>query len=371
MSKTTNSKQSKSNSSSKQQSVNASVSKKGKPDQPKNTPAQTMARSAGRPKSPGRKIFALALVILGIVLLLINLNLISWSMIQSLISYWPLFLVLLGLELLIDSRWLMGLIYFLLGVSLVGLVISHAYDIPLIPGYRSFFSNLGEVGSGRSTLKPEQTQLSVLRAEYPQVKTRHLDINLGIGQLQLRDDESADLMALEATHYGRIGQPDLRTRHDRDLIEFQLDFQTGGSRFMRNFTDFKNRPEYELILGSPEIETNVDLDLGVGSANLIFEKLIINQFKFDVGIGSLTADLSSTSAPKKIEINTGVGSTKLVLPSSLGIKLNYQVGIGSIEVDGQSIKGAGSYASKNFNQAEQRVVIEADVGAGSIEIIRQ
>lgn len=63
------------------------------------------------------------LVAIGSVLLLNNLNIIPWSSWENLVKFWPMLLILWGLEMLLGGGKLANLVVTVIGVSLLVLIL--------------------------------------------------------------------------------------------------------------------------------------------------------------------------------------------------------------------------------------------------------
>jgi hypothetical protein len=68
-------------------------------------------------------VIAAVLISLGVILLLNNLGIISWNIWNSLFQFWPIILILFGLEIILGknwlSRWLVALISLAVATYLV------------------------------------------------------------------------------------------------------------------------------------------------------------------------------------------------------------------------------------------------------------
>lgn len=64
------------------------------------------------------------LIILGILLLLNNLGILSWDIWNNLWKFWPLFLILIGLEMLLGKGRLTNVLITLIGLSLLLVILT-------------------------------------------------------------------------------------------------------------------------------------------------------------------------------------------------------------------------------------------------------
>jgi len=68
-------------------------------------------------------------IAIGIVFLLNNFNLLPWSVWSILWRFWPLFLILGGLEMILGDNWLAKLIVGLITLMIVGYILIQAIAI--------------------------------------------------------------------------------------------------------------------------------------------------------------------------------------------------------------------------------------------------
>jgi predicted membrane protein len=75
-----------------------------------------------------------------------------------------------------------------------------------------------------------------------------------------------------------------------------------------------------------------------------------------------------------LSIDVGAGEMVLELPESVGYTLEYDLGVGNITSNEGEIAtfvaGDKTYESENYNSAELKIKITANVGVGSLVINR-
>jgi hypothetical protein len=120
-------------------------------------------------------------------------------------------------------------------------------------------------------------------------------------------------------------------------------------------------------------ELKIDCGLGEftgkGFGNANFQRL-----KVEGGLGTVRLDLSGQWRLPEIEasVEVGLGSARLEVPESLGIELNASDNfLSSIDLDRDFLKiRDGRHRTSNWDGAAHRLVIDAEVGLGSLKINR-
>jgi hypothetical protein len=94
---------------------------------------------------------------------------------------------------------------------------------------------------------------------------------------------------------------------------------------------------------------------------------------YELGAGQMTIDLTGLSAAElaeigHIEAQLGVGEMKILVPANVGVLLDASVGMGDIDVPGPDREGIGPSMSRQFGPSPIVLFIDAEVGAGVINL---
>jgi hypothetical protein len=103
----------------------------------------------------------------------------------------------------------------------------------------------------------------------------------------------------------------------------------------------------------------------LGNAN--FERA-----RLESGLGSIKADLSGAWKIAEVEmtIEVGLGSARLEIPENLGLEINADENFLSsldLDMDLREVR-SGRHRSENWESATCRLIIDADVGLGSLKV---
>ena len=92
---------------------------------------------------------------------------------------------------------------------------------------------------------------------------------------------------------------------------------------------------------------------------------------YELGAGQLTLDLTLLTAEElvqigRIEATIGAGELIIRIPMNVGVTLDGHVGLGVIELGGQDFSGIGVDVFREIGPSPTVLVIDAEVGAGTI-----
>jgi hypothetical protein len=285
----------------------------------------------------------LFLVGLGVLFLLHNLGLLTWSFWEAALHLWPLLLVAWGLDVLLGRRsaWGAAITIILILVLLVG---------------------------GASLLDiPRYSSESLMDVEIPLEETEaaRITIDPALVYLRLRSTDRGARVLLGGhvmPLYGEQIDQDI----ERSGANLEATIRTAGTvviPFLRASTD---EPSWDMEL-HPSVVYDLVVDVGGGKADLFIEDLLVETLTVDQGIGQTIVYLPENGS-YTAEIDAGLGQIVVYLPDTLGVKLHTDVGLGAVDVPNNFRRDGDAYISPNYGQAEERIEVNVSLGIGSIEI---
>ncbi|MBN1617781.1 hypothetical protein JW887_00360 [Candidatus Dojkabacteria bacterium] len=347
-------------------------------------------------RSGGGSIFWGGLFIfIGAIFLLNTLGLLSWSVWSVLWRLWPILLILIGMQVILGRSWIGRLLVGLISLSifaLIAIIAIAALDSRFnnwLGNRLKFWNDHGEsiidTWDNVTTGNKLKDRFTVAKNDYDGVDELNVDISVGEGEFDL-GNSGDEYLIVDSSYYKNVGVPKIRTEKNNDSLDIKFWTEKNISSGMID------SPYYDISLGKNELATNLNVDLGAGSGDISFSKLNIKDFNLDIGMGSCSVDLSQTDVnsmdisigmgsaemeldEESIPVNTstveiGAGSLSMDVPERVGIKVIYNIGLGSLEVGGKTLTGDGSYKTNNFDDAKIQLVLNVDIGTGSIEIER-
>jgi hypothetical protein len=291
---------------------------------------------------------AVILIGLGVALLLDNLGVVSISWLEV-VRYWPVLLILGGIDLLFGSRSIWGsIVAGIIAIVAIGAIL-----------FFSWGSVPGLAGNVAGTTISGDIQESLGNAT-------SLEVNLDIGAAQtnigvLNGSSDAVQGTYETDSRFEISS-DYQLRGDKGIFTIT---QTGGS------IGFPDPAPYigKLDLSLPQdVPTSIDVNAGVGEITLDLSGLTLTSLSIDAGVGSTNVTLPSAGG-YSVDMSAGVGEVNITLPAGVEARVNFDGGLSGLVADSRFEKtGDGIWQTAGYSSSDNRVEINIDSGVGSVTI---
>ena len=288
-------------------------------------------------------VLPLILILLGILLLLNNVGLVTWSVWEVIAKLWPLILIALGLELILGrgSVWASGLIIIVVVIGGFGL-----FMLPPRGGWGPAVSE---------------------RIYHPLsgATSADVDIRMGVGSLYLNSlPNSQDLVSgTVSLMEGEWLAQDFNVVGNKARLVLEA-----KGRYSFNFPGIRSRTaeKWDLRLNE-SIPMNLDIHTGVGEARIDLERIFATNAEVRTGVGKTDLTLPA-KGHTRVTLSGGVGETHIYVPKGVAARIRTKTGIGSVQVYGNYTRVNDEYISPDFDTAENRVELEVKGGVGSIRI---
>ena len=322
----------------------------------------------------GSYVWAVFLIFVGVIFLLNTTNVVPWSVWSVLWKFWPVFIVLAGLRILVGRSRVTSLLlsvlaivlFFAIGIAGVLSVkpsLLEPWGFTMPSWWQDLIVDVGD----------EQTQTVVIDGQsYRNLTGREYAFDLGIGEITVTDNDTDDHLRLVAIYYDNLGVPVIEEDESAKNLNVKFSQESESWSF-----GIPAKPKYDFSLGNGNIPSSIELDCGAGSGQVVFGKQILTSFTATVGAGSLTVDLQNEKVVPRdgIDLQVGAGEVVLTLPKSVGYRIDYELGVGSISVDEENIASLGAkddqYQSNNYASADTTLTIKVDVGVGSFKLVTE
>ena len=266
----------------------------------------------------------LILITIGILFLLANLGYLPLSFWEIAYRYWPLVLILIGLEIIIGRHSIIG--------GLVILVLWFA----LIAGVLWLSVAQGGTFMSAAAITDQINQ------PLGEIKSATIDLNIGVATANVTalGTDTADLMKGTFRHSGT-----LQAVKTYDVVggDGRLALRATGTSPWMPFGVSEAR--WDLAL-NPTIPIALRIDGGVGRADLDLSALSITI----VECGRWGRYDSTSTRPKSgimtMRLNGGVGNLRVTIPQGVAARVRVNKGIGSIRVDEDAFSESGQRVSE-------------------------
>jgi hypothetical protein len=324
---------------------------------------ETDATPANPVTKRGRSLLApLAMITIGLLFLLDNLNVIGPLNWGAALRFWPLALIFAGLNVLaVQFRRPLGTVLSLL-VTAAALAV---FGYLLLRGSpEDTLRGLGLPVADAPALRQEtfaQSEEGVTAAEI----TLHLgNFPTAIGPLN-----GGGLIAGSVWTRGEVQLDTERTDDGRVELEAGVRENPAGWFDPRTWGGGENR-QWAIDL-SPTVPLDLRLDTGNGATTAALDELNLTALTLDSGNGAVEATLPD--GDYDIRVDSGNGRVVLHLPASVEARVEYDTGNGSLNVDEhfERVSGdadEGVYETAGYDASAESISIHLDGGNGSVTI---
>lgn len=313
-----------------------------------------MASEQGRPRRSGFSVLGPAVLIgLGIIFLSNSLDLVPWTVWGSLWRFWPVILILVGVQILLGrtgAGWGISLVVaILLVIVLVGAAVAASqagWGVPI---------DMGTTAEGQTgTVDKDLTRLQEARAT----------IEFGAGRLALDSLPTASdkLVVVDYTS-GTLGRaPRLRLQEQGRVGILSI---TGGDGFRFGRTA---EPDQWNVHLAQTIPLDLTVRLGAAEGILDLTDLKARTLNLDVGASSTVVRFPARAGTTRAFVNAGAASLTLEVPPGVGARIVADSGLASIDAAPRFSRSGGAYTSEDYQTAANRLEVELKAGVSSIRI---
>ncbi len=278
---------------------------------------------------------------IGALLLLDNLGYLAISVLDFILSLWPVLLIAIGFDLVFGRRsvWL----------SLVGAVIVLAVLAGALWLYQ------GRIGAAQ----PEGEQIS---QDLSGAEAARIVLSPGVAALHVEALETGDELVTGVVTPGFNQRLDQNVSMEGDRAVVRLGTQGGPVSFTGNAT----RLRWELAL-NPDVPLDLEVDLGVGETDLDLSGLELESLSLDFGVGDASVILPSTGE-YRATIDGGIGQIEVILPQGLEARIRVDNGIAAVSLPAGLSQDDEIYTTGSYAGAENRVDLDVSQAIGNVRI---
>ncbi len=276
-------------------------------------------------------------------MLLQTTGVVRWDAWWTIWRLWPVLVIVLGINIAFGNRmpWLAG--------TLTALVLAAAIAI-------------GIAIAGSSL--PGEESLTTLEEPLDGVARVDVDIDLGAGTLSVGSlpETSTNLVKGELRSFGTA---ETRTSVTRSGDHAELSFSMEGFNF--NLLGESSR-RWEVWL-SPHPRASIDVDAAAADLFLDLGDMNVSELSIVGGASDIEILPPEGAGHVSIGVDVAAANVVIVIPDHVGARIDTDVLVGNLSIDEARFpKADGVYMSKDFDTTANRVDLEIDAGASSVEI---
>lgn len=308
-----------------------------------------------RPKAS--LLLGLALVTLGILLLLTTTGVVSYGIWLELVDYWPVLLVLAGVEIILAQRAMLARAVIIV-MTITGVVIAAYLSIPVYdpvePLHSSYVETLDDNGrlrlsmeymGGSVELKPARQGTaapgSVLSADFGS-RPAHVIREWSNDDVRILLVSSGPLLTRSSD--------DGRTRH-----KSRVGFPVGLA-------------DWNLQV-SPDVEVDIEIASGATDLDLDLRDLKVRRLDIEAGTSGIRVQLPRNAGMTHVDIAGVVTDVELVVPQDVAAHIDISAPIRALSIDlHRFVHMDDVYQSPDYLDAHNRVSIDVEALAADVTV---
>ena len=308
------------------------------------TASSTRSQTVTKPRSV---LFPILLIALGLLFLTQTLGIVPWEIWGWLWRFWPVVLILIGLDVLIGGRSQIGR-------YLVGLIAIVAMAVVLVIAGLSPYS-VANYGLPNVLTRD-------VRAELGQFESATIRFTTGAADIELSAlERDSNLLADGAIQSNRIISQNLH-REDRAGV-FEL--HSTGEGFFGGTTVLTD--EWDIML-TQKIPLDLELSFGATDADLDLSYLSVTRFSVDAGASTIDLVVPRIGHTQG-SISTGAADIEIEVPEGVAANIRVEGGLNDVDIDLSRFPKVGDrYVSPDYEGAENRIDLRIESGVSSITI---
>ena len=300
-------------------------------------------------KPPRRRypsvVWPVILITAGVLFLLSNFGYLDLNF-SELWRLWPLLLILIGLDIILGRR------------SVIGNIIVLLITIAVVVGVVLFLI----ASPGLLGLSPAS---AVDHFAEPLAGLAHadLEVKFAAGQFNItRLTDSPSLIEADL-EMSTSRKPAWTIDRRDDRADMLLKYVRGD--WIENW-NWRGGDRWNLRL-SPEVALSLDVDVGAGDATISLIGLNVQDLKVESGAGQ-TKIIFPQEGDFSGQISGGVGAVVLEIPVEMAARLRIDRGLSALDISSRFTKENDVYRTDDWETNPNRVDLDVDVGVGLLTI---
>jgi hypothetical protein len=311
--------------------------------------------------------WGLILLFVGGVLLLDNLDVINFYW-RSVLSMWPVMLIVIGVNLLVPKRGIGNAVSIVVTVAALAFL-AYRGTFPPRSNWWVFNNQSWEKerrfseGNESNERRTEKSSGTFSHEYDSSITTAHLHIKGGAVEYEI-EGLTDKLFSAEAT--STIGLHHLETTttgSSADLTFRMRDTKKGNW----NVDGDENWARISL---NRNPTWHISLDMGAGSAEFDLTEYKVASLNFNGGAAAFEAKLGMPLEETTITAESGVASVEIEIPRAAACKIIVKSGLSSRDFPGFAKQDDGSYMTEGYETANNRFIVNLQGGLSSFTVKR-
>ncbi|MGI6632657.1 MAG: LiaI-LiaF-like domain-containing protein [Bacillota bacterium] len=311
----------------------------------------------------GRLVNGLVLVVVGALLLMNTSGYLPWSIWDAAVSYWPVLLIGLGLQIALPRREIPMLALAVVVVLILGAMNPYG-------GWRNSWIRWDGIQfnwPGRNWRPMDHTKEWVVPLN-PSVSRIDLELKAPSLELEARGNpglnEKSPAMALWADISWDRTEPHVSYSERDNELKALIDAPD-----QNNSNDGKQNWEIDL---NPSLSTSLRVSAGVANVDLNCASVFLQDVDIKAGVADLDLTLGLTGKDTRVKVAGGAASVAIEVPQSAGLRVSISSPFTithDLEEEGL-VRSGNTWATPEYESASTKVDVTVSCGAGSVKVDR-
>jgi hypothetical protein len=297
---------------------------------------------------------------LGILTLINNFSSLEFYMFD-LWQYWPLFLIIIGVSLLIKQEFIRAIL-----ISATAIVLGFALFSTFKLGWGYFHNEVivdFRNGINIKDIDEKKLQTNIFEEEFSSdIKYAVLRFEAGAGSFKIKDTTG---YLFSAVTRGYDNNYKLKRDAEGENIKLSFNDEKDGLLIFRGTR--KNRVNIKL---NPNPVWKLNLDVGAAESEFDLRNYKVEDLDIDIGAASAKIVLGDLLDSVYVDIDAGASSIDILIPESAGCEVNTDIFLSSRKLEGFQKIEDDLYRTENFNSSGKKIFINIDTGVSSLKINR-
>ena len=296
----------------------------------------------------------LILIGIGLLFLLRNMGVIHWWTMGSLLRFWPLVLVVVGINIIFHNHPVITTITW---VAFFAIVVGFAITNPTQPPWNRMigtpWNNVVHMNTS------ESVDLSVPME--PNLEKALLKLNTGAMKLKMEATDQ-ELLVVKDFPFN----PELRLNDKDNGRQKEISLSTSSVNFIGPNDEYRE----SLIQVNKNVVWSLEAKLGAAASEMDLREVPFERINMEVGAGDFRLKLSQTDMDSQVNINAGASQVVLELPRDINARITAKNVLSQTSIDGRYWNQQGDeYTSMAFDPRKPVMEIDIKMGVGRLEII--
>jgi hypothetical protein len=275
--------------------------------------------------------------------------------------YWPVFLILIGISLIIKEPLIRGAV-----VSITAIIIGISIFAALKTGWGFFEDNIVvDVDNGIDIREWNDGDYKVktFDEEYnDNIKKASLSLKVGVGSFKITGTTP---LLFTATTKGYNNKYSLSRMQDGERVK--LFFERREKKFF--LFNGKNKNKVDISLNDNPV-WDLNLDVGAAATEFDLRAFKIDNVDIDIGAASLKVYLGDKNDTTNVRIDAGASSVEVMIPEDVGCEVKANITLSSKDFDNFTKISKKLYRTENFESTEKKIFLDIESGVSSVKIKR-